>query len=103
MEKSISFLPHHPPEKSASYCLKILPLKVTGMEVMALQSNKTLDANKLEKKKKNVLSLKCSYLTVKFLLSMPKRLNKINPWTHAHYCSYRPPNMIICVLECMRS
>lgn len=58
MEKSISFLPHHPPEKSASYCLKILPLKVTRMEVMALQSNKTLDANKLKKKKKECIKSK---------------------------------------------
>ena len=66
MEKSISFLHHHPPEKSASYCLKILPLKVTRMEVMALQSNKTLDANKLEKKKE--------YIKSKVLLSYCKIL-----------------------------
>lgn len=66
MEKSISFLHRHPPEKSASYCLKILPLKVTRMEVMALQSNKTLDANKLEKKKE--------YIKSKVLLSYCKIL-----------------------------
>ena len=58
MEKSISFLPHHPPEKSASSCLKILPLKVTRMEVMALPSNETLDANKMGKKKKECIKSK---------------------------------------------
>ena len=101
MGKDCFFPSPHPREKSTSYCLKILPLKVTRLEIIAMQSNKTHDANKLGEK--NVLSLKDSYFTVKFLLSLPRRLNKINLWTHAYYCSYGPQRVIICMLECMQN
>lgn len=53
------------PEKLASYCLRIPPLKVTRMEIMAVQSNKAHDANNLGKKK-NVLNLNSLYFTIKF-------------------------------------
>lgn len=44
------------PEKLASYCLRIPPLKVTRMEIMAVQSNKAHDANNLGEKKERIKS-----------------------------------------------
>lgn len=68
------------------YCLTIIPLKAARIEIMPVPSNKAHDANTLGKKK-NIINLKRPCITVKPLLSLPRRLNKINQWAHGYFCS----------------
>lgn len=87
MEISLSLYPSPPPFGDGG--LRVLPGKVTRIEIMTVQSDETHNTNKVEKK--NVLNLKRLYFTIKFLLSLPRRPNKIRLWTHAYYCSRGPP------------